>query len=71
MEYRNHAGNKVSALGFGCMRFPVTAVGAVDEAEARRMLDRALAAGVTYFDTAYPYHDGESERVVGRWLAGK
>ena len=71
MEYRNHAGNKVSALGFGCMRFPVTADGAVDEAEARRMLDRALAAGVTYFDTAYPYHDGESERVVGRWLAGK
>lgn len=59
-------GLETSLLGFGCMRFPVTEDGRIDEAEAERMLDRAYAAGVNYFDTAYPYHGGESERVVGR-----
>ena len=71
MEYRNHAGNMVSALGFGCMRFPTNPDGSINEPETRRMLDRAWERGVTYYDTAYPYHNGESERVVGRWLAGK
>lgn len=68
MEKRNmeNLGAEVSLLGFGCMRFPVTADGKIDEPEAERMLDRAYAAGVNYFDTAYPYHGGESERVVGR-----
>ena len=59
-------GIETSLLGFGCMRFPVTADGKIDEAEAERMLDQAYAAGVNYYDTAYPYHNGESERVVGR-----
>ena len=59
-------GVETSLLGFGCMRFPVTEDGKIDEAEAERMLDKAYAAGVNYFDTAYPYHGGESERVVGR-----
>ncbi len=59
-------GVETSLLGFGCMRFPVTGDGKIDEAEAERMLDRAYAAGVNYYDTAYPYHGGESERVVGR-----
>ena len=71
MEYRKHAGVEVSALGFGCMRFPTREDGSIDEAETFRMLDRAWARGVTYYDTAYPYHDGESARVVGRWLATK
>ena len=71
MEYRNHAGVKVSALGFGCMRFPTNPDGTIDEPLTRKMLDRAWERGVTYYDTAYPYHNGESERVVGRWLAGK
>lgn len=57
-----------SMLGFGCMRFPKTADGAIDEREAERMLDRALEAGVTYIDTAYPYHNGDSEPFVGRVL---
>ncbi len=59
-------GIETSLLGFGCMRFPMTADGKIDEAEAERMLDQAYAAGVNYYDTAYPYHNGESERVVGR-----
>ena len=59
-------GVETSLLGFGCMRFPVTEDGKIDEAEAEKMLDKAYAAGVNYFDTAYPYHGGESERVVGR-----
>ncbi len=59
-------GVETSLLGFGCMRFPVTKDGKINEAEAERLLDKAYAAGVNYFDTAYPYHGGESERVVGR-----
>ncbi len=61
-------GIETSLLGFGCMRFPVTAEGKIDEPEAEKMLDKAIAAGVNYIDTAYPYHNGESEPFVGRVL---
>ena len=61
-------GIETSLLGFGCMRFPVTAEGKIDQPEAEKMLDKAIAAGVNYIDTAYPYHDGESEPLVGRAL---
>lgn len=61
-------GIETSLLGFGCMRFPTTVEGKIDEPEAERMLDRAIAEGVNYIDTAYPYHNGESELVVGRVL---
>ena len=40
------------------MRFPLTADQKIDEAEAENMIDRAIAAGVNYIDTAYPYHNG-------------
>lgn len=70
MEYRKfeNLGVSPSLLGFGCMRFPQTPDGNIDEAEAERMLDRALKAGVTYIDTAYPYHNGDSEPFVGKVL---
>lgn len=70
MEYRKfeNLGVSPSLLGFGCMRFPQTADGNIDEAKAESMLDRALKAGVTYIDTAYPYHNGDSEPFVGRVL---
>ena len=61
-------GIETSLLGFGCMRFPVTEGGKINEPEAEKMLDRAISAGVNYIDTAYPYHGGDSEPFVGRVL---
>ena len=71
MQYRSFPkdGQKVSALGMGCMRFPLKD-GAVDRAAAISLLRRAIDGGVTYVDTAYAYHDGESERIVGEALEG-
>ena len=57
-----------SLLGFGCMRLPTTETGAIDEARAEAMIDYAYQRGVTYFDTAWPYHGGESETFMGRVL---
>lgn len=68
MEYRtlDKLGIRTSLLGFGCMRFPTTQEGAIDEERAQQMLDKAYAAGINYYDTAWPYHDGKSEPFVGR-----
>ena len=57
-----------SMLGFGCMRFPTTPEGQIDGPEAIRMIRHAIDSGVTYIDTAYPYHGGESETLVGKAL---
>lgn len=66
-------GITLSRLGFGTMRLPLlpgeTAATAIDVRQVNEMVDYALAHGVNYFDTAYPYHGGLSERVVGEALA--
>jgi predicted aldo/keto reductase-like oxidoreductase len=59
-----------SLLGFGCMRFPTLYPGKpdIDEELAQKMIDYAYANGVTYYDTAYPYHRGMSETFIGKAL---
>ena len=71
MEYRvmENINAKTSLLGFGCMRFPLNQDGSINEEETFEMFDQAYYAGVNYFDTAYPYHNGASEPVTGRALA--
>ena len=73
MEYREmkKLGVSPSLLGFGCMRFPTDSTGKIDRVKAEVMLDKALEQGVTYFDTAYGYHDGESEKFLGDYLASR
>lgn len=70
MEKRKmeNLGIETSLLGFGCMRFPTDEQGKIDRERSRAMLEKALAAGVNYFDTAWPYHGGESELFVGEVL---
>ncbi len=73
METRtwNKLGIKTALLGFGCMRFPITSEGKIDEPRSVEMLEKAYAAGVNYYDTAYMYHNGDSEPFVGKWLDTK
>ena len=75
MEYRtwkkqNGAGESIrtSLLGYGCMRFPTTPEGAIDEPRAEALLNAARDAGVNYFDTAYMYCGGKSESIVKKAL---
>ncbi len=59
----------VPKLGFGTMRLPTREDGSIDEAAVDKMIDTAMQNGVNYFDTAYPYHGGMSEVIVGRSLS--
>lgn len=60
--------DELSLLGFGAMRLP-TKDGAIDEELTFKMVDYAIEHGVNYFDTAWPYHGGLSEIVIGKALS--
>lgn len=62
--------DKVSLLGFGCMRLPKIdpEKSDIDKEKAQQMIDYAYEHGVNYFDTAYPYHEGKSELFIGEAL---
>ena len=70
MLYRrmNRTNQKLSILGFGCMRLPQTPDFHIDEPLATDMIRYAIDRGVNYLDTAYVYHNGESEPFLGRAL---
>lgn len=69
MIYSYFQDKKLSLLGFGTMRLPCREDGSIDEQQVAEMTRMAMEAGVNYFDTAYPYHGGQSERVMGRVLS--
>ena len=70
MEQKNLCGTTVSMLGYGCMRFPTLPdCDCIDEELATVLIDQAYASGITYYDTAIPYHGGDSEAFLGRTLA--
>ncbi len=64
----DYPGKEIFKLGFGLMRLPKTADGKNDVAETSAMVDRFIAAGGTYFDTAYVYDNGDSEAVIKKAL---
>lgn len=68
MIYSTFKSLKLSALGLGAMRLP-TKDGVIDKAHTAEMFDYAIKNGVNYFDTAWGYHDGESELVTGEILS--
>ncbi|MBN2720216.1 MAG: aldo/keto reductase [Proteobacteria bacterium] len=81
MKYRElgKTGEKVSVLGFGCMRLPILGGSDnpydtlnpekfIDEEKAGQMIRYAFDKGINYFDTAYRYHTGQSEVFLGRAL---
>jgi predicted aldo/keto reductase-like oxidoreductase len=69
MQYRTmkKTGDRLSVLGFGTMRLPEKA-GRIDEGRATALIRSAIDQGVTFIDTAFPYHLGTSEPFLGKAL---
>ncbi len=72
MIYKEFQGERLSALGMGAMRLPVIGGdGAkIDEAAVAEMVAYPMEQGVNYYDTAWGYHDGNSELVMGKAVSG-
>jgi predicted aldo/keto reductase-like oxidoreductase len=84
MQYRTlgRSDRRVSILGFGCMRLPILEDAgngmnfferqmAIDEEKALEMIDYAVEQGINYFDSAYLYHGGKSEVVLGKAMKNR
>ena len=71
MIYKEFGGLSLSALGLGCMRLPTLEgdVGRIDEEKTAEIVAFAMEHGVNYYDTAWGYHGGNSETVIGRILS--
>ncbi len=71
MIYKQFKDKKLSALAFGCMRLPIKngVYADIDEQMAAEMIDYAMKNGVNYYDTAWGYHDGNSEIAMGKILS--
>ena len=71
MIYRDYKGDRLSMMGFGAMRLPVIDGndGKVDVPKAEALVDEAYRSGINYFDTAWGYHMGTSETVMGEALS--
>lgn len=72
MIYNEFKDLKLSALGLGTMRLPVTSETddtQIDVEQTERMVEYAIKNGINYFDTAWGYHSGESEKVIGNALS--
>ena len=71
MIYREFQDLSLSALGLGMMRLPVLDgnESRIDEAAAMELVDRAMAQGINYYDTAWGYHGGNSELTAGKALS--
>ncbi len=70
MEYNTFQNLKLSALGLGAMRLPTIEGNdaQIDEAASAKMLSYAMTNGINYYDTAWGYHGGNSEIVMGKLL---
>lgn len=68
--YKPFGDLQLSALGLGCMRLPVLEedMTRIDEAKTAEMVEYAMKNGINYYDTAWGYHGGNSELVMGRVL---
>lgn len=72
MIYKEFKDIKLSRLGMGCMRLPLIGTpeskDKIDYAKAHKILDKALASGINYYDTAHVYNGGDSESCLGEWI---
>jgi len=72
MIYKQFKDLKLSSLGMGVMRLPATAPGygaPIDYGKAKELLEYAYEHGINYYDTSYFYHDGDSERFLGKTMS--
>ena len=71
MIYRDFQNIKISGLGLGMMRLPVVDSNdaVIDREKAKEIIDYAYKNGINYFDTAWGYHDGNSELIAGEALS--